>query len=97
MGYSIRYGSDVPEALTGKHSGFGLIGVVAVILVCAISFGFSIAEEPKDFLYTLVPWLEPSVQEAFGVMREEIRNGESFSDAFAGLFRQLTESGGYAA
>ena len=42
MGYTIRYGSDVPERLAGKHSRFGLIGAVVVILVCAISFGFSV-------------------------------------------------------
>lgn len=81
MSYSIHYGPDRPCSAPSKHSNFGLIGAVLVILVCAIAVGWAIPQQAEEFAQALFPWIRSEVQTAFADLREDIREGQALSDA----------------
>jgi len=81
MGYSIHYGPDKPRSAQKTNSYLGFVGAVLVIMVCAAAIGWAIPQQAGQFARALFPWTRSEVRAAFAELREDVREGQPFSDA----------------
>ncbi len=89
MSYSIRYGPDRPRSAPKKRSYFGLVGVVLVIMVCAVAIGWSIPQQAEQFKQALLPWTRSEVRAAFADLQENVREGQPLQDALTAFCLEI--------
>ena len=81
MSYSIHYGPEEPQKERSNVSGFGFIGVVLIIVVCLLAFGWHLPQQAHPFKEALFPWTRSEVVSAFAQLREDVVDGMPLRDA----------------
>lgn len=92
MSYSIHYGPEKPSYLPKKKSYFGIIGAGIIVLIIAISIGWSIPEYSEQFVHALFPWTRSDVQYALGELSQNVREGQPMSDAVTAFCREIIQN-----
>ena len=79
MGYTVYYGGERPKHERGKDSYLHICAIL--LIICVIAIGILIPQQSQMFLQTLFPWFNSDTRTAFAGFTEDLKEGESVSNA----------------
>lgn len=88
MGYVIRYGDGRPDPCPARKGRSGTVAALLLILGCLAAGRMFLPEQVREAVF---PWTRETVQTAFAEFAAEMREGESFRDAFGGFCREILD------
>lgn len=93
MGYRIQYGETVKkEVLTETtRNRKPLIGVIAGLIICCV-FTFIISKNADKLADFILPGNREVTKNAISAFTEDLREGESVSNAFAAFCKEIIEN-----
>lgn len=88
MSYKISYGEMSKKSIKNKRSRWLLPAALAAV-VLAIGIRFFYPDATKQLTEALFPLTSASSQEALEVLSQNLKAGESFSDAVTAFCREI--------
>ena len=88
MSYRIRYGEDAPD-LFGARPRRNRAATAVLLIMGAMALGSFLLKQ--NVVEAVFPWTRETVQTAFAAFSAEMREGESFRDAFGGFCREILD------